>query len=118
MIAVDSQELLDIIQDLRAQLNALTQRVEHVESAAPAVLSVVGQALPPANSASEGAPSAIAPVAEAPLAITEEELLAISAAIAAFLGVRAHIRQIRLISSNMWAQEGRATIQASHRLHS
>ena len=49
--------------------------------------------------------------------ITEEELLAISAAVAAYLGVRAHIRQIRLISSRAWAQEGRVSIQASHRLH-
>ncbi len=31
--------------------------------------------------------------------ITEEELLAISAAVAAYLGVRAHIRQVRLVSS-------------------
>jgi methylmalonyl-CoA carboxyltransferase large subunit len=50
-------------------------------------------------------------------AITEEEVLAIAAAVAAFMGVRAHIRQIRLVSSRSWAQEGRVTIQASHRLH-
>jgi methylmalonyl-CoA carboxyltransferase large subunit len=48
--------------------------------------------------------------------ITEEEVLAISAAVAAFLGVRAHIRQIRLVSTNAWAQQGRVYIQASHRL--
>ena len=50
--------------------------------------------------------------------ITEEEVLAISAALAAYLGVRVHIRQIRLVSSHAWAQEGRVSIQASHRLHS
>jgi methylmalonyl-CoA carboxyltransferase large subunit len=44
-------------------------------------------------------------------------VLAISAAIAAWLGVQAHIRQIRLIRSPAWAQQGRVTIQASHRLH-
>ena len=48
--------------------------------------------------------------------ITEEELLAISAAIGAYLGVRAHIRQIRLVSTSAWAQQGRVSIQASHRL--
>jgi methylmalonyl-CoA carboxyltransferase 12S subunit len=48
--------------------------------------------------------------------ITEEELLAVSAAIAAYLGVRAHIRQIRLLSTNAWAQQGRVSIQASHTL--
>ncbi len=48
--------------------------------------------------------------------IGEEELLAISAAIGAYLGVRAHIRQIRLVSTSAWAQQGRVSIQASHRL--
>jgi methylmalonyl-CoA carboxyltransferase large subunit len=48
--------------------------------------------------------------------ISEEELLAISAAIGAYLGVRAHIRQIRLVSTNAWAQQGRVSIQASHTL--
>ena len=52
----------------------------------------------------------------APAGITEEELLAISAAIGAYLGVRAHIRQIRLVSTSAWAQQGRVSIQASHRL--
>ena len=37
-------------------------------------------------------------------------------AIGAYLGVRAHIRQIRLVSTNAWAQQGRVSIQASHRL--
>ena len=48
--------------------------------------------------------------------ITEEELLAVSAAIGAFLGVRPHIRQIRLIGTSAWAQQGRVSIQASHML--
>ncbi len=48
--------------------------------------------------------------------ISEEEVLAISGAVAAYLGVRAHIRQIRLLSGNAWAQQGRVTIQASHQL--
>jgi methylmalonyl-CoA carboxyltransferase large subunit len=48
--------------------------------------------------------------------ITEEELILISAAIGAYLGVHAHIRQIRLVSTTAWAQQGRVSIQASHRL--
>jgi methylmalonyl-CoA carboxyltransferase large subunit len=48
--------------------------------------------------------------------ISEEEVLAISAAVAAYLGVRAHIRQIRLVGGGAWAQQGRVSIQASHRL--
>ncbi len=61
-------------------------------------------------------PASPAPVEAAP--ITEEELIAISAAIGAYLGVRAHIRQIRLVSTNAWAQQGRVSIQASHMLQS
>ena len=38
-------------------------------------------------------------VPEVEAGITEDELLAISAAVAAYLGVRAHIRQVRLIQS-------------------
>jgi methylmalonyl-CoA carboxyltransferase large subunit len=48
--------------------------------------------------------------------MTEDEMLAVSAAIAAYLGVRAHIRQIRLVSTSAWAQQGRVSIQASHSL--
>jgi methylmalonyl-CoA carboxyltransferase 12S subunit len=46
--------------------------------------------------------------------VTSELLAVITAALAAHLGVRPRIRQIRLTSSGAWAQEGRATIQASH----
>ena len=48
--------------------------------------------------------------------LSEELVLVIGAAIAAFLGKRPHIRQIRLLRSDAWAQQGRATIQASHAL--
>ncbi len=79
----------------------------------------------------ESAPAGIAPESlsrtpEAPLitssvateaGISEQELLAITAALAAWLGVHAHIRQIRLIRTGAWAQQGRVTIQASHRLN-
>ena len=48
--------------------------------------------------------------------IPEDILLAISAAVAAYLGERAHVRAVRLISTSRWSQEGRVSIQASHRL--
>ena len=47
----------------------------------------------------------------------EEEMLAISAAVAAFLGVRARIRQVRLVHSSAWAQVGRMGTHASHHTH-
>ncbi len=48
---------------------------------------------------------------------SEEEMLAISAAVAAFLGVRARIRQVRLVHSSAWAQVGRMGTHASHHTH-
>lgn len=55
--------------------------------------------------------------AAAPAAPSEEDLLAISAAVAAFLGVRARIRQVRLLQSSAWAQVGRIGTHASHHPH-
>jgi methylmalonyl-CoA carboxyltransferase 12S subunit len=55
-----------------------------------------------------------APLPEAKQEISPEIILAISAAVAAFLGKRATIRQIHLSSSSAWAEQGRATVQASH----
>jgi methylmalonyl-CoA carboxyltransferase large subunit len=65
-----------------------------------------------------GAPRApvIAASAPAEVEVTEELVLVISAAVAAFLGKKAPIRQIRLTGSDAWAQQGRVIIQASHAL--
>jgi methylmalonyl-CoA carboxyltransferase large subunit len=106
---IQTTELEALIRDIRAQLTILTERVSRLETpAAPAVAAA------PTEIAKEEPPAA----AEAPAApeIGEEELLAISAALAAYFGVRVHVRQIRLISSSAWAQQGRVSIQASHRL--
>ena len=104
MVDTIPYELVSVIEDLRKEVASLSERVAKLEpaAAAPAAVAVAPEA------------PKVAPQPE----ISEEELLAISAAIAAYLGVRAHIRQIRLISSRAWAQQGRVSIQASHRLHS
>ena len=60
---------------------------------------------------------AAAKLAARPAPVSEEDMIAISAAVAAFLGVRARIRQVRLVHSSAWAQVGRATVHASHRVH-
>lgn len=59
-------------------------------------------------------PAANAPSAAEPALATEELLAIISAALAAHLGVKPHIRQVRLLGGVSWAQVGRVTIQASH----
>ena len=97
----DHDRLLQVIEALRAEVRALGGRIATLESR----LADVPQAPEPAGRPPEAA------------AVSEEEMLAISAAIAAFLGVRAHIRQVRLVHSPTWAQVGRVHIQASHRVH-
>ena len=109
MPRVTTSELAALLQEIQQQLTDLSARVRALESPDGKGTAPTPIAAPtPAATLDRGKSAAI----------TEEELLAISAAVAAYLGVRAHIRQIRLISSPAWVQEGRATIQASHRLHS
>jgi methylmalonyl-CoA carboxyltransferase large subunit len=108
---VKTKDLLAILEQVQAQLGALAERVERLES---------GGAIQPPKEAATAAPAATEPPPvtkpDSP-EITEAEILAISAALAAYLGVRIRIRQIRLLSSQAWAQQGRVSIQASHNLH-
>jgi methylmalonyl-CoA carboxyltransferase large subunit len=46
--------------------------------------------------------------------VSEEVLLAISAACAAYLGKRATIKQVHLRRGGIWASQGRAAAQQSH----
>lgn len=102
MTTVSEMELATTLEQLQAQMAEISRRMKLLESQGGA--PVQKAAAPPVRTE------------PAPPVITEEEVLAISAAIGAYLGVRAHIRQIRLVSTNAWAQQGRVSIQASHRL--
>lgn len=102
----DQDQLLAVIAALRDEVRALGARISELE----AHLATLPQAAPAVTQRGT-APA----VTEGE--ISEEELLALSAAIAAFLGVRARIRQVRLVHSDTWAQVGRVHIQASHRVH-
>ena len=104
-------ELRAAIAQLREEIRGLSARLAGLEQRVSAA--------PTSEAAAVSGAQATAPVAAPPTPrqeIGEEELLAISAAVAAYLGVRAHIRQVRLIHSAAWAQVGRVTVQASHRL--
>src|SRR5581483_57324 len=97
----NSDKVLDALTALRQELARLGERVAALEAAAgtrPPAAAVPPPAAPPA----EG--------------LSEELVLVIGAAVAAFLGKRAHVRQIRLVGTATWAQQGRVTIQASHAL--
>lgn len=91
--AVNLQQVLDAVEALREEVSGLSQRVANLE-----------------------ATPALRPSVETEPLLSEELVLTISAAIAAYLGVKPRVRQIRLLGSASWAQQGRATIQASHRL--
>jgi methylmalonyl-CoA carboxyltransferase large subunit len=46
--------------------------------------------------------------------VSEDILLAISAAVAAYLGKRATVKQVHLRRGGAWATQGLATVQQSH----
>ena len=101
---VTETELATTLEQLQAQMAEISRRDRSSWR--------VGT-LAPACAAGRGARRGSYGSGGAPAEITEEEVLAISAAIGAYLGVRAHIRQIRLVSTSAWAQQGRVSIQAS-----
>ena len=106
MTTVSEMELATTLEQLQAQMAEISRRMKLLES----------QAGTPVQKAADTPVHTEPAPAPAQTVMTEEEVLAISAAIGAYLGVRAHIRQIRLVSTNAWAQQGRVSIQASHRL--
>jgi len=107
MPRVTTSQLAQRIDELCAHMAQLSERLARLETQhAPA--------------APVPAPPTAARAAAAPQtpSISEEQLVAISAAIGAYLGIRVHVRQVRLVSSPAWAQQGRVSIQASHKLAS
>jgi methylmalonyl-CoA carboxyltransferase 12S subunit len=127
---VNSDNVVDSLEALLQELTRLGERIAALEvaagvkpraaappAAAPAAPPAAAPTAPPA--AAPAAPPAAAPAAPsaAQAEVLSEELVSvIAAAIAAFLGKKPHIRQIRLLESVDWAQQGRVTIQASHAL--
>ncbi len=109
----------DATADLLTRIAELEERIARLEAARDAAVTnlvAVAQPLPPVPAA-PGPRTAAAPAVppESREEITEETLAVIAAAVAAFLGERAHIRQVRLVASGAWAQQGRVSVMASHR---
>lgn len=91
------------VRALEAELQELRKRVEKIES----LLAATTKTAAPEDRAKNPEPAA-------KQEISADIVLVISAAVAAFLGKRASIRQIRLTGESPWAMQGRATVQASH----
>jgi methylmalonyl-CoA carboxyltransferase large subunit len=106
----NSTDVLDALTALREEVRRLGERVASLESAGARSQEsgVRSQETGPSPRTPEKLP--------AEEGISEEVLAVISAAIAAYLGKKPSIRQIRLLGTAAWAQQGRVTIQASHTL--
>ena len=80
--------------ELLAAVRALTERVERLEAEVASLR------------AETGTPE-----------IPEDVVVAISAAVAAFLGHRAKVKQVHYRTGQAWAQQGRAVVQGHHNIH-
>jgi methylmalonyl-CoA carboxyltransferase large subunit len=98
---VDAAQLTEALDGLRRELARLSERVAALEAAAGKRPEPIAKAQP-------------APPPDPGL--SEELIVVIGAAVAAFLGKKPHIRQIRLLGTTTWAQQGRVSIQAAHHL--
>jgi methylmalonyl-CoA carboxyltransferase large subunit len=104
---------------LLARITELEERIARLEAARDAgVTNLVAAAstLPPVRSVAAARPGTEPAVPPEPHEeIAEETMAVIAAVVAAFLGERAHVRQVRLLASEAWAQQGRVSVMASHR---
>jgi hypothetical protein len=96
------------LSELRTQINALEARIAEL-SQSPALRGAAAQAR--AAQTTPGKPIQ----AE----VTPEILVVLAAAATAYLGKDARVRSARMLQSpyrivNLWAQQGRVSIQASH----
>jgi methylmalonyl-CoA carboxyltransferase large subunit len=114
--------LVEAVTALREEVARLGDRVATLEATHPGHdangAARSGAALEQGSAVRTGPPTADPAGASSPppAAFDPELLLVISAAIAAFLGKKAYIRQIRLHTSPTWVQVGRVNIQGSHAL--
>jgi methylmalonyl-CoA carboxyltransferase 12S subunit len=80
--------------ELAATLRALVERVERLEAELDALRG-----------------ASVAPE------VPEDVVIAVSAAVAAFLGHRAKVKQVHYRTGQAWAQQGRAVVQGHHNIH-
>ena len=112
--AQQRKALLEAISELRAATAPVAPApAPSVEAPAAPGPAVVQPVVPPA-------PAPISPAPAVAEEVTPEILMVISAAVAAFFGKKAKIRRVRPAGlshgGSVWAQQGRAFVQASHNL--
>ena len=112
-------QLAETLRVLREELTLLAERVTALEAGRDGLAANGGPVVAANGSTTAAAgiaPAVAAPAAATPAAkgVSDEVLLVISAAIAAYLGKKPRIRQIRLVTSAQWTNQGRINVQASH----
>lgn len=81
------------VQELLSAIRALTEQVSKLEARMAALEARTAPEIP------------------------EETLAMLSAVIAAYLGKRPRIRQVRLVGSAAWSQQGRVGVHTSHAIN-
>jgi len=110
------------VESLRAAMTPAAPVVPaaKVAAAVPAPVPVAAPAPAPAPAPTPAPVAKPAPVvAEPPAELDQDTILILTAVVAAVLGKKARIRGARLMQTTVagaWAQQGRASIQASHNL--
>ncbi len=105
-VEIDVEALLRRVEELEQRVRQLEQdgaRASRAQSREEAPVS------DPVDAPQEQTPASVDD------GISDDTVAVITAAVAAFLGVRARVRYIRLNGSDAWAQQGRVSIMASHR---
>jgi methylmalonyl-CoA carboxyltransferase 12S subunit len=98
--AEENLTLTQALEELRAEMARLDKRIAALEAQGVAAKAGPAAGAPPVLKAKD----------------LERLVFLISAAVAAYLGVKPHIKRIQLLGGGSWAQQGRVTIQASHSL--
>jgi methylmalonyl-CoA carboxyltransferase large subunit len=116
-MARKDSDLTATLTALQQALDALSARVARLEAQLVDIYAdedddvVVGPGPGQADTKAQG------PGPKADSEIDPDVVLVIAAAVAAYLGQRAHVKQIRLVGSQAWGRQGRVSVQASHRLY-
>ena len=111
--ALDASRLVAMLEEVNERLRAMEERIHHLEARVVEPKPVAAAPAPPPIPVAAAKPVDEKPVEET---IDPEIMMVISAAVAAFMGVKARIRRVRRAAPGMnpWAQQGRVSIQASH----
>lgn len=108
------------IDELRTKQSELGEQLKAVQRSVVALELKKPEPPVVATPAAKPQPEAAKPTAKAPVkeGISEEIMLVIAAAVAAFVGKSARVRSARYVHEGMspWAQQGRVFVQASHNL--